>query len=368
VADTQIVTPHGAEAASEVRARALANLRLSRWRQALDDFELYVRALAPDDVPSDVHCAMAHAYEALGDGAHAFSAYGKCGDRVALVRRAVLAVRVEAWDELAAAGEALLAHRDADAADRALALGARGLGRIESAVAGGSGTGSPESSGRRGADAAVDDRAVLDRAVLDRAARDVQAGLDVAEELRMGDGGRLPHAMAQLKFALGEVRRLRSEAVALGGDLAGFGARLEQRCAGLLSAQSVYAAAMHADDPRWATLSGLRVGEMYRRLHRDVMAVPRPPQVATAENAQVFYAAMHLRYRILLDKALKMVRGTLELAERTGDTSPWLDRARVVAEDIERAIQYENLTMASFPFTEAEMRAALVRLVGPIRD
>ena len=47
------------------------------------------------------------------------------------------------------------------------------------------------------------------------AMRDIQEGLDVVDWIGFGATGRLPNGAAQLRFALAEVRRIRSERVVL---------------------------------------------------------------------------------------------------------------------------------------------------------
>jgi hypothetical protein len=121
---------------------------------------------------------------------------------------------------------------------------------------------------------------------------------------------------------------------------------------------------MHGIDPHWAAMAGYRVGEMYRQLHRDVMAIPDPPTLRTEKDRQIFFAAMHLRYRILLEKGLKMMAGTLDLADKTKDDSAWIRRAEQAKRDLEAAIEDEKAQIARFPFSEAEMKRALELLVA----
>ena len=77
---------------------------------------------------------------------------------------------------------------------------------------------------------------------------------------------------------------------------------------------------------------------------------------------------MRLRYRILLEKGLKMMDATVRLGERTGEASPWIGRARQAKADLERSLEDEKATLARMPFTEDEVRAALDKLKGKTKS
>jgi hypothetical protein len=192
--------------------------------------------------------------------------------RGALVRAATLDAYLEDWQALAAIGDALLARGDLDDVDRILALGARGLARVELG----------------------DDMA---------GSSDIHEGLDRADQLHYGERDVLPVAVAQLRFALGELRRIRSERIGFDPLPPDFIAKLEERCADLLEAQEAYSQAVRSIDPHLAAMSGYRVGEMYRALYRDLVQIPPPGTSKTARQKDMFYAFMHIRYRVLVDHA-----------------------------------------------------------------
>ena len=60
---------------------------------------------------------------------------------------------------------------------------------------------------------------------------------------------------------------------------------------------------MRAQDPFFIAFGAFRVGEMYKALHRDLMAIPPTTQAKTEGQQQLFFAMMHVRYRVLLEKA-----------------------------------------------------------------
>jgi tetratricopeptide (TPR) repeat protein len=248
--------------------------------------------------------------------------------RAALVRAATLDAFLEDWRALAAIGDTLLARGDLDDVDRILALGARGLAHVE-----------------------LDD----DMA----GSADIHDGLDRADQLHYGERDVLPVAIAQLRFALGELRRIRSERIKFDPLPPDFIAKLEERCADLLEAQAAYSQAVRSIDPYLAAMSGFRVGEMYRALHRDLMQIPPPSTSKTARQKDMFYAFMHIRYRVLLEKGLREMQQTVALGERTSDASSWITRARDALADMQTALSDEKAQIEKMPFTEEEVKTAL---------
>jgi hypothetical protein len=116
---------------------------------------------------------------------------------------------------------------------------------------------------------------------------------------------------------------------------------------------------MRAYDAHWTTMAGFRVGELYGRLHADVMAMPRPPGADTERRRQLLEAAMRLRYSILLKKGLDMLDHTLAMAERTSEQSDWVAKARVAKAELERALVREQEAIAALPFSRADLQAVL---------
>ena len=54
-----------------------------------------------------------------------------------------------------------------------------------------------------------------------------------------------------------------------------------------------------------------------------------PPASKTEIKKKMFYAFMHVRYRVLLEKGLREIEQTIALGERIADSSAWIERARV---------------------------------------
>ncbi|MEM9696548.1 MAG: hypothetical protein AAGA56_28655 [Myxococcota bacterium] len=183
------------------------------------------------------------------------------------------------------------------------------------------------------------------------------------EKAGLGRSGPPPVELATVSFAEGELRRIESEQIRLFPVPANFGEALEQRCQGLLDAQSSYTEAMRSNDPHWAAKSGFRVGQLYQRLHEEAMKIP-PPATADDRQRALFTSAMRLRYRILLKKGLRMMEGTVRLSARTGEDSVWIDRAKQAKAELERSLAEEKAVLARSPYTEEEIQAALDKLRG----
>jgi hypothetical protein len=186
----------------------------------------------------------------------------------------------------------------------------------------------------------------------------VAKGLLVVDQLELDRAGRIPRDLAVLYFALGEARRQRAEAATLSGDVREFSARLEQRCQRLLEAQSAYSDTMRAYDAHWSTMAGYRVGELYARLHVELMQIPMP-RAGTQREQQLFEGAMRLRYSVLLGKASSMLEHTLAMAVRTGERSEWVLRTERARGELADAVTQEQAALSRLPFSRAELQRAL---------
>jgi hypothetical protein len=333
----RIVTPGEVTTEAELAARAERALMEQRWRDAADGYGTLLAADPAGPHATDYAFNRGLALEGLQERVRARDAFLDLARRfpddpkarAALVRTASLDAYLEDWTALAAIGDTLLARSDIDDIDRVVALGSRGLAKIE-----------------LGEESA--------------ASKDIFDGLELADQLHYGARDVLPVAVAQLRFALGELRRVRSEHIQFHDPMqADFLDRLEERCGGLLQAQDAYALAVRSIDPHWAAMSGYRVGEMYRALHRDLMGIPSPPRSRTDRQRDIFYAFMHVRYRVFLEKGLRELEQTIALGERTADSSSWIERARDARTEMLAALEEEKSRIAKMPFAEEEVKTAL---------
>src|SRR5580658_578319 len=339
--DSQIITPDEELSRRELLVRAKRAVEEGRWADAAHLLEI-LRAAArfeeggDDAETSTILFDLGLAYEGMGDRVRARDKYHEVASRfpvssssrTALLRAAALHADMEEWGPLGETAGALLARTDLDAVDHMSSIGARALSLVE-----------------LGDDV--------------RAMRDVQNGLDEMESLGFGATGKLPPAAAQLRFALAEVRRVRSERIGFVPVTPDFLAKIEARCQGLLDAQNAYADTMRSEDPHWAAMSGYHVGAMYRALHRDLMAIPPTEESKTDSDKRLFFAMMHLRYRVLLEKGLEMMKRTSAFGSKNPEVLPWAAKADQARADMEQAIAEEKAIMATFPYSEETVQKAL---------
>jgi tetratricopeptide (TPR) repeat protein len=334
--ETQIVAPRTSGTARELFTNGESALLAQRWRDAVDDFEALLAA-EPEGVNTPAALLdLGLAYQGLEQRERARDRYhelasrfpGDPSARTALANACEIHAYLEEWPALVETATALLQRTDIDDVDRMTGLGARGMGEVELGK-------------------------------IDAAARDIEEGLDVVERDHYGAQNRLPVAAAQLRFALGELRRVRSEEISLNPPGPDFLAKMDARCTLLLSAQNAYADAIRSVDPHWAEMSGYRVGDMYRQLHHELMEIPPSVKAKTERDRQLHFGIMHLRYRVLLEKGVEMMNRTLALAEKTADTSAWLKRTETAKAEMERAIVDEKVQIASLPFKEEDLQRAL---------
>lgn len=331
----------------ELAHRAELAILTHRWREAANDYALLVASGPGKEELRGYLMNLALAYEGSDDRAKARDAYLRLADefpdthdaRTALVRAATLDAYLQDWRGCGAIAERIFARKDIDDIDRVVALGARALAKIEQSEP---------------------DLVAADRDVLD--------GLDLSKTMHFANANVLPVAIAQLRFALGEVRRMRSEEVRLDNvPLDQFAATFDERSELLLSAEQSYDEAVHSVDPHWAMMAGLRDAEMWARIHRDLMAVPAPPQFDTPHQKDVFYAFIHIRFRGVLEKGIDMVNATIGLADRLHDTSDWVARAKQTKSEMEDALADEKDRLAKMPFTEEQVNKQIEQMAEDVR-
>ncbi|MEJ7729740.1 MAG: tetratricopeptide repeat protein [Polyangiaceae bacterium] len=312
-----------------------------RYRDAAEVFDRLVR-LAPNGAvapPSLYNAGLA--YEQLGERATAVDRYREqvrrfpelATTRAALLRVTRLLAYLERWPEVVATADQLLPRSDLSVLELVEAHGMRALGLVE-------------------------------QDKLDDAQKAVLTARDLVEKHRLGEAGKPPLELAPVAFALGEVRKKTSEKIVFSPMPASFGDAFEQRAQGLLDAQNAFMDAMRSMDAHWSAMAGYRVGQQYQQLHRDVMRAAVPQGSSTARQKQLFEGAMRLRYRVLLEKGLKMMEATVRLGDRTGEKSDWVGRATEAKRDLELALEAEKAALAKLPFTEAELQAGLDALKG----
>jgi tetratricopeptide (TPR) repeat protein len=321
--------------------RARAHLLVDRYDEAAKGFDRVLRKAGDPELLALATYESGLAHEGLGERDVALSRYRKVADsfasqpiaRNALVRISRLLGYLEKWDALGRIADTLLKREDLPEMDRIEAWGASAL-------------------------------ALVQQGDVKKARIAIGKAQRIIDKHGFGRAGAPPVQLAQVAFAEGELRRVASEKIKLTPVATNFGAVLEARCQGLLDAQSAYTEAMRSRDAHWSGMSGYRVGQLYLQLHREAMEIP-PPEGVNLKQQQLFEGAMRLRYRILLEKGLKMMRGTVRLGERTGESSFWITRARDAQRALEQALADEKAAMKKLPYAEDEIRAALELLRKP---
>jgi hypothetical protein len=331
-----VVTPHEDETPEEAFQRAKMLLVEVKGAEAGPIFDRLSMLDPNGEVAPPAHFNAGISWEVAGNRELALTRFREVMQKYAdrelgkwgALRASRLEAYLEQWSQLSATADLLLARPDLLDVERLEAYGAKALSIVES--------GDP-----------------------DGAERFIARGRDIMEKLHLGEGGKVPIEVAQIFFALGEVRKQRSEAIVFVPLPANFAEALEQRCQGLLDAQSAYSDAMRSFDAHWAAMSGFRVGELYQNLHKDVLAISPPKAASTAEKKRLFEGAMALRYRILLEKGLKMMEHTVTLGDRTGEASSWVERARAAKKQIESALDEQKAKLEKLPYTEKDLQKAL---------
>jgi tetratricopeptide (TPR) repeat protein len=339
-----VITPREEEAPEAMFQRAELLLAEGKGAEAGPLFDRLAGLDPAGPIAPMAHYKSGVAWDVAGDYEGALARFRavrtRYGDRdigrLATIGSLRLEAYLEQWSQLSATADLFLARPDLSDIDRIEGYGAKALAVVEAGDA-------------------------------DGAERFIARGRDIIEARRLGEGGKVPVQVAEVFFALGEIRRVRGEAITFVPVPPNFADALEQRCQLLLDAQSAYSDAMRSYDTHWPAMSGYRVGELYQKLHRDVLSIPPPTTATTTDKKRLFEGAMALRYRILLEKGLRMMDHTVMFGEKTGEASSWITRARAAKRDIERALEEQKTKLAALPYSEKDLQKALDDLAAKSR-
>lgn len=199
----------------------------------------------------------------------------------------------------------------------------------------------------------------LERGELEAAARTISKARAIVDAHGLDRVTTPPLDVASLFFALGELRARRALEIKFNPLPPDFTRALEERCRYILDAQSAYSETMRSADAHWSSMAGVKVGQLYKDLHAELMAVPIPAAATTLEKRQLFEGAMRLRYSILLRKALGMMEATVALLERTPQQSRWREKAREALLDIREAQAEEEKAIDALPYSRAQLQQVL---------
>ena len=112
---------------------------------------------------------------------------------------------------------------------------------------------------------------------------------------------------------------------------------LEQKARLLLKTQAGFLRSMRYGDPDWATAASYGIGCLYLDLHEAMNAAPVPPDLSPDE-VKVYRELLRKRLAVLLRKALKIFKMTMQLAERTRSNNEWTQSAQREMEHVEKQV------------------------------
>jgi tetratricopeptide (TPR) repeat protein len=335
-----VVTPERVTSIPELYASAAEHARRSEYRLAAAEFDRVVALDPSGELADDALFEAAAAYDQSARFDDAVARYEQLVRRfpesslsmTALVRATRLVVHLERWERAGELAQRVLsASGERGPFELVVAYGASALARL-----------------------AIDDE--------QGAAMFIEKGRAVVDAHQLDAAGSLDRDLAALYFALGELRRRRADRIVFKPMPADFADALERRCQLLLDAQSAYSDAMRARDAHWSMMAGYRVGELYHRLHIDLMQVTPPASADTQAKRDLFEGAMRLRYSILLTKALGMIEHTIRMIERVGERSSWSARLTQARSEITAAIAAEEAAIDRLPYSRATLQAGLADL------
>ncbi|MFZ5895260.1 MAG: tetratricopeptide repeat protein [Myxococcota bacterium] len=332
-----VVTPESASSIPELYARATDLAQKGQHAEAAREFARIVSLDPSGELADDALFQAGSEHDEAGAFTDAAAAYKQLARRypeselrtAALVRATRLLAHVESFRDAGELAQHVLSEKvELGPFERVVLYGASALSRLDQ-------------DDEQGAQALI------------------EKGREVIDAHQLAAAGRISRDLSALYFALGELRRRRAERIVFQPTPPNFAAVLEQRCQLLLDAESAYSDSMRAYDAHWSTMAGYRVGELYEKLHEDLMRVTPPASADTLQKRQLFEGAMRLRYAILLEKALKMMEHTLAMAARTGEHSAWVEKSEKAKASIEQAMKREDAALAALPYSRATLQHAL---------
>lgn len=103
--------------------------------------------------------------------------------------------------------------------------------------------------------------------------------------------------------------------------------QLETEAQGLLEAQGYFLRAIKSADVAWATAGVYRIGELYERFYRGLVALRFPVELTEAERA-VYAEELGKAIEPVKGKAAMAYERLLSFAASQSDTNPWVARAQ----------------------------------------
>lgn len=143
--------------------------------------------------------------------------------------------------------------------------------------------------------------------------------------------------VAMSQFYLGRVSHLYMRRLPLRG--AQLEADVEAKARMFLSAQARYIDTVRVKNPVWATAAGYQIGALYRELYDLLIAAPLPGELDSEEKRGVYQDLLGEKLRVLLVKARHIHEKNIEMAERVGVKTGWVERSTEQLAELERLLR-----------------------------
>lgn len=332
---TTVVSPHEAVDTDELLARAEKKLKREDFVGAQTDYQLVLDHASDQESRQKGLLGLATALDLGGRPADALSAYARFVTQAPLgkqreairVRKVRLLLYFERYEEAGRESEQMNLEDHGVLAQVVLIAA-----RAHSEVA---------------------------RGNLDTAERILVRGRAIVDAHSLDRGSAPPLDVAALFLALGDLHRVRAEAISFDPIPADFPRLLEERCQLILDAQGAYSEVMRSMDAHYSSMAGVKVGSLYHDLHSDLTSMPKPKEANTEERQKLFEGALRLRYSILLRKSVAMLRATVALLEKNKQPSPWRKKAEEALLQIEDAQRREQEAIDALPYTRQQLQQVL---------
>lgn len=337
---TAIITPQATYSAHDLLVRGRAHLANGRYPQAASDFEMVSKHAASREERLEGLFGWGTALDMGGEPEAALRQYDR------FVAEAPPSQRRE-QAELRVTRLLVYLERYEEAGERALRVSLEQPSALEQIAL--------------QAALALD---ALHRADHDQAEHRLSRGRLIVEESGFDRASVTPLDLAAFYFAEGELKRQRASEIHFNPLPEDFSQALEARCQLILDAQAAYSQSMRSQDAHWSSMAGVRVGELYQDLHRDLMAMPFPRAADDDYKKRLFEGALRLRYSILLRKSVSMMRATVALLQRTERGGTWEQKAKDALREIEENHRQEEAAIDALPYSREQLQQVLDHMVA----
>ncbi len=183
---------------------------------------------------------------------------------------------------------------------------------------------------------------------------------DWVEDHHIGETNVPPSEVGFMYLVLGEMRKHESEKFILQEN--GFLELFEKRCSHLLSAQDAFVNAMRSQDKWISSMAAFRMGELYFKLYKDIFTMDLSAKIHLKRDKMLFEAALHIKYKILLKKALYAMDSLISFEKKTEFISTWTAKAKKTRIELGEILSKEQKIYDEINYTEQDLQKALEKL------